>query len=186
MTGLVASLLLIAVAEMGDKTQLLALSLASRYQALKVLLGITIATLFVFLFSTFVGQAVSRFIPMRHLQIIVGLAFVAFGIWTLIGNSFLEKESKNGERSVVITVAVAFFIAELGDKTQLATVSLAAKYRSFMGVWLGSTLGMVIADSIAIGVGNVAGKKLPEKIISYISAGIFIGFGMIAIVETLI
>ena len=82
-----------------------------------------------------------------------------------------------------MTVAIAFFLAELGDKTQLATISLAAQYHSFLGVWLGSTFGMVAADGIAIVVGIIAGKKLPEKLIKYISTAIFIIFGAWIIID---
>ncbi len=176
------SFFLIALAEMGDKTQLVALSFATKYKPAKVLLGIFIGTLVVHLFSVIIGEKVSAYIPAYYLKIIIGLSFVGFGIWTLRGDTCDEKERNRYKLGQTLTVAVAFFLAELGDKTQLATVSLAAQYHAFWGVWLGSTFGMVLADGIAIIVGVLAGKKLPERLIQYVSAGIFITFGIIVLI----
>ncbi len=178
------SFFLIAIAEMGDKTQLVALSFATKFKPWKVLIGIFIGTLVVHLFSVFIGEKVSAFIPQYYLKMLIGLSFIGFGIWTLRGDTCNEKEKNRYKLGPVATVAIAFFLAELGDKTQLATVSLAAQYDSFWGVWLGSTFGMVLADGIAIIVGIIAGKKLPEKIIKYVSAGIFILFGIIVMIVT--
>lgn len=183
MSGFIASLLLITAAEMGDKTQLLALSLAARYKATKVLIGITLATLLVHLFSAFIGSAISRLVSMNYLQIAVGLSFIGFGLWTLRGDKDDGGENKGGRFGVIVTVAIAFFLAELGDKTQLATISLAAGYDSFFGVWIGSTLGMVIADSLAIVVGVIAGQRLPERAVKIVSAIIFIIFGLITVAQ---
>ena len=185
MRGFIASILLIAAAEMGDKTQLLALSLATRYKATKVLIGITLATLLVHLLSVFIGSAFSRLIPMNYLQLAVGISFIGFGAWTLRGDKDDGDKGEGSRFGAIATVAIAFFLAELGDKTQLATISLAAKYDSFFGVWIGSTLGMVIADSLAILVGVVAGQRLPEKAIKIVSAIIFILFGLITIGQAL-
>src|SRR3990167_8738684 len=183
MQTLISSFFLIAIAEMGDKTQLVALSFATKYKPTKVLLGIFIGTLVVHLFSVIIGERVSALI---HLKILIGLSFVGFGIWTLKGDSCNEKEKKGNKLGPILTVAIAFFLAELGDKTQLATISLAAQYHSFLGVWLGSTFGMVAADGIAIVVGIIAGKKLPEKLIKYISTAIFIIFGAWIIIDAVI
>ncbi len=177
------SFFFIAVAEMGDKTQLVALSFATKYKPAKVLLGIFIGTLVIHLFSVMIGEKISAYIPMHYLKIAIGLSFVGFAVWTLKGDTYEDGEKKSCKLGPIATVAIAFFLAELGDKTQLATISLAAQYRSFMGVWLGSTLGMVAADGIAIIIGIIAGKKLPEKMIRYISAGIFFLFGTIIIVD---
>ncbi len=180
-----SSLFLIAIAEMGDKTQLVALSFATKYKPMKVLLGIFIGTLVIHLFSVIIGERVSAFIPLKYLKLLIGLSFIGFGVWTLRGDSCPEGKSANGAWGPVATVAIAFFLAELGDKTQLATISLAAQYRSFTAVWLGSTFGMVIADAIAIIAGVIAGKRLPEKAIKYTSAGIFILFGIIIMLAAL-
>ncbi|MFA6187177.1 MAG: TMEM165/GDT1 family protein [Phycisphaerae bacterium] len=184
MLGFWASFVFILLAEMGDKTQLVALSFATKYKPMKVIIGITIGTLACHLLSVVIGRNLSVIIPMHYLKLVVGLSFVGFGIWTLKGDTYDEKENeKRFSFGPVLTVAIAFFIAELGDKTQLATISLAAQYKTFWGVWFGSTLGMVIADGIAIVIGYVMGKKIHEKVIEYISAGIFILFGIIITVQ---
>ncbi|HHT9144740.1 MAG: TMEM165/GDT1 family protein [Candidatus Brocadiaceae bacterium] len=183
MLSFVSSFFLIAIAEMGDKTQLVALSFATKYKPTKVLLGIFIGTIVVHLFSVIIGERVCALIPLNYLKILIGLSFVGFGIWTLKGDSCNEKEKKGNKLGPILTVAIAFFLAELGDKTQLATISLAAQYHSFLGVWLGSTFGMVAADGIAIVVGIIAGKKLPEKLIKYVSTAIFIIFGALIIID---
>lgn len=180
-----ASFFFILIAEMGDKTQLVALSFATRYKPWKVLFGITISTLLVFLVSSLIGAELARFIPMKVLKIVVGLSFIGFGLWTLRGDK-VEEDGKQSRFGPVMTVATAFFIAEMGDKTQLATLALAAPYRTFVAVWMGSTLGMIIADGLAIVVGVIAGKKLPEHVIRYVSATIFFIAGIATIVEALL
>lgn len=203
---------LITLAELGDKTQLLALCLAARYRWWQVLIGIFAATLFIHLFSTLVGQAVGSLIPELWLGIITGVLFIGFGIWTLKGDSDDgDDASKAGRFGPVVTVAIAFFLAELGDKTQIMTMTIAADpaavlrafgsagpaisgvlarmgldadgltgVQSFWGVWMGSTLGMMIADGVAIIVGSVLGKRLPERLITRISGALFIVFGLAA------
>lgn len=184
MLGFLASFFFIFLAEMGDKTQLVALSFATKYKPTKVIIGITIGTLACHLLSVVIGRNLSVLIPMHYLKLAVGLSFIGFGIWTLKGDTYNENENrKKFSFGPVLTVAIAFFLAELGDKTQLATISLAAQYKTFCGVWLGSTLGMVLADGMAILIGYIMGKKLPEKVIEYISAGIFILFGVIIAVQ---
>src|SRR5574340_1059616 len=153
MVSFLWSFFFIGIAEMGDKTQLVALSFATKYKPIKVLIGIFIGTLIVHLLSVIIGEKVSAFIPMHYLKILIGLSFIGFGVWTLRGDTCTEKEKKGNKLGTIATVAIAFFLAELGDKTQLTTISLAAQYRSFHGVWLGSTFGMVAADAIAIIVG---------------------------------
>lgn len=178
MTALLGSLFLITMAEMGDKTQLLALAFATRYRASQVLSGVFIATLLVHLVSVVLGEFIGTVIPMYWIQILAGVSFVFFGLWTLRGDTLEEEEEKAPKYGPVVTVGIAFFLAELGDKTQLATISLAAKYDAFWQVWIGSTLGMVVADGFAIIVGIVLGKRIPEKTIKWVSACIFIGFGL--------
>jgi putative Ca2+/H+ antiporter (TMEM165/GDT1 family) len=182
MLGFWASFLFIAIAEMGDKTQLVALSFATKYNPWKVIGGVFTATLLVHLLSVFIGEQTSAFIPMNYLKILVGISFIVFGLWTLKGDKYDDGQAKKSRFGPFITVAIAFFLAELGDKTQLATISLAAKYHSFIGVWLGSTLGMVVADGIAIAAGVWLGKKLPEQTIRYVSAGLFILFGVLMLI----
>ena len=195
---------LITLAELGDKTKLLALCLAARYRWWQVLIGIFGATLSIHLFSTLIGQAVGSIIPQLWLGVITGVLFVGFGVWTLRGE---KDDGDNGARTgrfgPIVTVAVAFFLAEMGDKTQIMTMTIAADpgaalrtfgwfaagwlpaglapptgAPAFFGVWMGSTVGMVIADGLAIIVGAVLGKTLPEKLITRISGVLFILFGV--------
>jgi putative Ca2+/H+ antiporter (TMEM165/GDT1 family) len=186
MAGFFSALFFIFLAEMGDKTQLVALSFATKFKPAKVVAGIFIGTLVSHLMAVIIGQNLNLIIPMRYLKVLVGISFIGFGAWTLKGDTYDEKKDKRGFKfGPVVTVALAFFLAELGDKTQLATVSLAAEYRSFLGVWAGSTAGMVFADGLAIILGVIAGKKLPEKVIKYISASIFVIFGFFILLEAL-
>jgi putative Ca2+/H+ antiporter (TMEM165/GDT1 family) len=205
--------ILITLAELGDKTQLLALALATKYKAWEVLLGIFLATIAVHLFSTLAGSLVGSLIPQFWLALVSGLLFVGFGVWTLRGDEEDEDAVKASKYGPIVTSAVAFFLAELGDKTQIMTMTIAADpaqvlrtfgsagpaierflagwglsaasltpQQAFWGVWLGSTVGMMIADGLAIIVGVVMGKTLPERLITRISGAIFIAFGLFAIV----
>ena len=186
MAGFWASLFFITAAEMGDKTQLVAMSFAAKYKPWKVIAGVFIATLVVHLLSVIIGEQTSALLPIYYIKLIVGASFIGFGLWPLKGDKLDEENVKPARFGPLLTVAIAFFLAELGDKTQLATISIAAQYKSFIGVWLGSTLGMVIADGLAIVVGIVAGKRLPERVIKYASAAIFIAFGVFTLVETVV
>ena len=172
------SLFLIFVAEMGDKTQLVALTLATRFKAGVVLAGVFVATLLVHAFSVLLGDLTGKLLPPGWLELLCGLAFVAFGLWTIRGDQADEGSGRiNRLKSPFLIVAVTFFLAELGDKTMLGTVTLAAQY-SPIQVWLGSTLGMVISDALAIWVGLILGRHLPEKAIKIGAAAIFFGVGI--------
>ncbi len=178
------SLLLILLAEMGDKTQLVALTFATRYSARTVLGGVFAATLLVHLFSVAIGELLGLALPAFWLGIAAGLAFIVFGLWTLRGDTLEDDGPKALHRfGPFLTVAVTFFLAELGDKTMLATITLASQHQAFVPVWLGSTLGMVVADGIAVLVGTVAGRRLPERAIRYGAAAIFILAGIVTIGE---
>ena len=123
-------------------------------------------------------------IPLDYVRIAAFASFILFGFWTLRGDT-LEGEDKRFNFSPFWTVAVAFFLAEMGDKTQLTTVALAAEYQSIFAVWFGTTTGMLIADAIGIGVGIVLGKKIPERTIKWTAAFIFIFFGLSGLYELL-
>jgi putative Ca2+/H+ antiporter (TMEM165/GDT1 family) len=178
MEGFWLSLFLIFVAEMGDKTQLVALTLASRFNTREVLTGVLVATLLVHAFSVLLGDLTGKLLAPGWLQILCGMAFVGFGAWTLRGDTAEDGNGRlNRLKSPFMVVAVAFFLAELGDKTMLGTVTLAAQY-SPVQVWLGSTLGMVISDGLAIWVGQALGRHLPERPIRIGAAAIFFAVGL--------
>ncbi|MFD0775378.1 TMEM165/GDT1 family protein [Streptomonospora algeriensis] len=174
--AIAASTAVIFIAEMGDKTQLVAMSLASRYRAATVLLGITIATLLVHGLSVLIAEVVGLALPTDWITLVAGVAFVCFGVWTLLGDELSDKDEERAAsrriRSGLITVAAVFFTAELGDKTMLATITVGAGYDWFP-VWIGSTIGMVAADALAIGLAALLGKKLPERAIQVGAALLF-------------
>jgi len=184
MSAYLASLAFVVLAEMGDKTQLLAMAFASRYRWQTVMWGVFVATLVNHLFAVVVGSYLTAFVPMGYIQTAAAASFILFGLWTLRGDK-LEGEDNRFNYGPFWTVAVAFFIAEMGDKTQLATVALAAQYNSIVPVWLGTTTGMLVADAIGIIVGTVLGKKIPERFIKWFAAFVFIAFGIIGLWEAL-
>ncbi|OZC50023.1 hypothetical protein CH267_23560 [Rhodococcus sp. 06-621-2] len=180
LSALLLSFAVIFVAELGDKSQLMAMTFALRYKWYVVIGGITIATTVTHLVSVAVGHFLGLSIPTHLISIVAGVAFVVFGLWTLKGDKLSDDEGDKASkvtRSAFIAIASAFFLAELGDKTMLATVTLAAD-NNWAGVWIGSTVGMVAADALAIVVGAVLGKHLPERIIQFGAAILFFVFGV--------
>jgi putative Ca2+/H+ antiporter (TMEM165/GDT1 family) len=171
----------VTLAEMGDKTQLLAMAFASKYKASKVLIGVFIATVFNHALAVAAGNYITRWEGAQvWIQGIAALSFIFFGLWTIRGDKLDGEDKKKSKFGPIATVAIAFFIAELGDKTQLATIALAAKFpASPIAILMGTTTGMIIADGIGIIIGVVMGKKIPEKTVKLISAAAFIMFGFI-------
>lgn len=184
MSIFIASFLFVVLAEMGDKTQLLAMAFACRYPAKTVLAGVLVATLLNHLLAVVVGSWLTNIIPLETIQIAASASFILFGLWTLRGDQ-LEGEDKKYKFSPFWTVAIAFFFAEMGDKTQLATVALAAKYQSIIPIWMGTTLAMLVADAFGIIVGVVLGKKIPERFVKWFAAVIFILFGIAGLYDSL-
>jgi putative Ca2+/H+ antiporter (TMEM165/GDT1 family) len=179
----------IFVAELGDKSQLMAMTFATRYRARDVLLGITAATAVVHLASVAVGALIGdAFADNQHyITIVAGVAFLFFAAWTLRGDELTDEEASKARDSrgmALLAVGVAFFLAELGDKTMLATITLATQ-EGWLGTWIGSTVGMVAADALAIGVGAVLGRQLPERVIKYGAAALFAIFGVLLVADGL-
>jgi Ca2+/H+ antiporter, TMEM165/GDT1 family len=183
-TAYIASLIFVVLAEMGDKTQLLAMAFATRYRWQTVMWGVFVATLANHLFAVLLGSYLTSIFPFHYIQIAASASFILFGLWTLRGDK-LDNEDKRFKFSPFWTVAVAFFFAEMGDKTQLATIALATKYESIIQVWFGTTSGMLIADAIGIIFGIVLGKKIPERAIKWFAALIFISFGVAGLYASL-
>lgn len=185
MPAFLASFIFVVLAEMGDKTQLLAMAFAAKYSAYKVLIAVFLATVINHALAVFAGHCLSVIIPFDIISFIAALSFILFGLWTIKGDK-LEGEDKKGSRfGPILTVGIAFFLAEMGDKTQLATISLAVEYQNMAMVLMGTTLGMIVADAIGIGAGLVLRKHIPEQKIKWISACIFIVFGFSGIFKIL-
>ncbi len=185
--ALAVSFAVIFVAELGDKSQLMALTFATRYRAATVLIGITLATAVVHLISVAVGYGLGATLPTGWISLAAAVAFFGFGAWTLRGDRLTEEEkakARRGGRSAMWAVAGAFFLAELGDKTMLATITLATQHGWF-GTWIGSTIGMVAADALAILVGRWLGTNLPERAIRYGAAALFAAFGAWLLVDAI-
>ncbi|MFY0409100.1 TMEM165/GDT1 family protein [Solicola sp. PLA-1-18] len=191
MEAFLISTAVIFVAELGDKSQLMAMTFATRFRVREVLLGITAATAVVHLASVAIGFLIGDAFAGSQdaISIVAGIAFLGFAAWTLRGDSLSDEEENKAKAAggaAFLAVAVAFFLAELGDKTMLATITLATRESDWLavfGVWLGSTLGMVVADALAIVVGAVLGRHLPERFIRYGATVAFLAFGVVLIAE---
>lgn len=176
----------IFVAEMGDKTQILAMAFATKYPVKKVLLGIFIGSFLNHGLAVFLGNLLSRYIPVNSLQIIAGFAFVGFALWTLLANDEEdETENKRIRFGPVFTVSLAFFLGELGDKTQLAAITLSTEALYPLAILCGTVSGMVFTGSIGIFIGKKLGEKIPEMAIKLFAAGVFMFFGLIKLLQTL-
>ena len=187
MYAFLLSTAVIFVAELGDKSQLMAMTFAARYRARDVLIGITIATAVVHLASVGIGALIGTSFEdyQDTISIVAGLAFLGFGAWTLRGDELSDEEeakAANSSGMALLAVGTAFFLAELGDKTMLVTITLATQ-EGWLGTWIGSTLGMVAADALAILVGAVLAKKLPETAIKYGAAALFAIFGGLLVLD---
>jgi putative Ca2+/H+ antiporter (TMEM165/GDT1 family) len=183
---IVLSFAVIFVAELGDKSQLMALTFATRYKLVPILIGITIATAVVHAVSVLLGAVLAVSLPTSALNIAAGVAFLGFAAWTLRGDTLSADEAAKAERmsnrSAIVAASGAFFLAELGDKTMLATITLASTHGAF-AVWLGSTIGMVVADALAILVGRLLGRRLPERVITIFASVMFVIFGVVLLLE---
>lgn len=173
---------IVFLAELGDKSQLMALTFAMRYRWWVVLGGIATATAAVHLISVGVGYFLGAALPTRAISLIAAMTFLAVGLWTLrehfgaAADDEPEPKTQRTSTAPFFVVLSAFLLAELGDRTMFATAALATDY-DWVGVWLGSTIGMVAADALAIAVGILVGKHLPERAIGVGSGLLFLYFG---------
>lgn len=183
MESLLISAGVVALAEIGDKTQLLALVLAARYRRpIPIILGILVATLLNHALAGAVGSVLAAAIGPNALRWILGGSFIAMALWTLVPDESPETSSQPPRFGVFGTTLVAFFLLEMGDKTQIATVALAARYQSLLLVTVGTTLGMMLANVPAVLLGDVAATKLPMKLVRGIAAAIFLILGCIVLI----
>jgi len=195
--SLLAALGLVFLAELGDKTQLVALGFGARHRLGPVLAGMAAGYAVSNLLSVLIGGVLGAALPTRAIGIGGGLLFLGFAAWNLVGDRHGESESDgdgngdggspvaaSGTRAVVISVAVAMFVAELGDKTMLATATLAAQGNPVL-TWVGATIGICLSGAVGVLVGRSIGARLPERAIRIGSASLFAAFGAVLIATNL-
>ncbi len=180
MNSLLVSTGVVALAEIGDKTQLLAFILAARFKKpVPIILGILVATLFNHGLAGALGAWITRAVSPEVLRWVLGLSFIGMAVWTMIPDKIEDEEAHVAKRFGVFgATLITFFLAEMGDKTQIATVAMAAHFPSPMLVVVGTTLGMLIADVPAVLVGNKLADKIPMKLVHAIAAAIFAMLGV--------
>lgn len=184
-TTILISTGVVALAEMGDKTQLLAFLLAARFKKpVPIILGILLATIVNHGFAGALGAWITTLLSPNTLDWILGLSFIAMAIWTLKPDEIEEAEAKiAGRFGVFGATTITFFLAEMGDKTQIATVALAANYSSVILVVIGTTLGMMIADVPAVFIGTKFAQKVSMKLVHGIAAAVFAILGIITLLN---
>lgn len=170
---------IVALAEIGDKTQLLAFILAARFRKpLPIVLGILVATVANHALAGALGSWITLLMEPETLRWVLGMSFIGMAIWILIPDKFEEEDIKLTHFGVFGTTLVAFFLAEMGDKTQVATVALAAQYHAFFSVVAGTTLGMMIANVPAVFLGDRIAHRMPVRLVHAIAAAIFAILGV--------
>jgi len=175
---------LVALGEIGDKTQLLALLLAAKFRRpIPIILGILVATLANHALAGVVGDWIAQQLGPDLLRWVIGASFLAMAVWMLIPDQADDETDGQARFGVFVTTVIAFFLAEMGDKTQIATVALAARYHELVAVVAGTTLGMMIANVPAVLLGEVAAKKIPMKLVHGIAALIFAVLGVLTLLN---
>lgn len=176
--ALFASFMLVLLAEMADKTQLLVMAFAAKYRAGQVMAGIAMSVMVMMGLAVGVGKLLTAVVPMNVIATVAALSFIGFGLWTLRAEDDEHEGGGAAKWGPVVTVVLAFLIAEMGDKTQLATVGLAVKYDSALAVFAGSTLGMLVADGAGLLVGVALHRHLPATTLRLFAAIVFMLFGL--------
>jgi putative Ca2+/H+ antiporter (TMEM165/GDT1 family) len=183
MEALLVSTGIVALAEIGDKTQLLSLLLASRFRRpLPILFGIFVATILNHACAGAVGMWVTHTLGEDVMRIVLAISFLAMAVWTLIPDKAPLAETKASRLGIFGTTLIAFFLIEMGDKTQIATVALAAQYDAFYSVVTGTTIGMMLANIPAVLLGERATKVVPVRIIQKIAAALFVVLAILTLV----
>jgi Ca2+/H+ antiporter, TMEM165/GDT1 family len=179
MTAFLISIGVVALAEIGDKTQLLALALAAKYRKpWPIILGILFATLANHFLAGAVGTWLTRALGPDVMRWALGLSFIAMALWMLVPDKLDDASAKTSRFGVFGTTLIAFFLVEMGDKTQIATVALAARYDALVAVVMGTTIGMMLANVPAVLLGNVAAEKLPKRVMNALAALVFLLIGV--------
>ncbi|MBK8800900.1 MAG: TMEM165/GDT1 family protein [Fibrobacteres bacterium] len=179
MNAFLVSTGIVALGEIGDKTQLLAFMLAAKFRRpAPIVLGILVATILNHALAGIVGSWATTLVSPSVLRWILGGSFVAMAAWTLIPDKLDEKEAKLAKYGAFLTTLFAFFLAEMGDKTQVATIALAAQFKTVLPVVAGTTLGILIADIPAVFIGDRAAKIVPVRVVHMIAAALFAIIGI--------
>ena len=183
MEAFLVSTSIVALAEMGDKTQLLSLVLAARFRKpWPIVWGIFVATVFNHALAGAAGAWITTLIGPQMLRWVLGVSFIAMAVWMLIPDKLEDGDTGEGPRwGVFGTTVVAFFLAEMGDKTQIATVMLAAQYSGWLWVVAGTTLGMMLANAPVVWLGERITRRIPLRTVHVVSAGIFLVLGILAL-----
>jgi putative Ca2+/H+ antiporter (TMEM165/GDT1 family) len=174
---------LVAIAEIGDKTQLLAMILATRYRKpVPIILGILVATVANHALAAWAGAAVAGWLGPQAMRWILGGLFLAMAVWCLIPDKADEGPSATSAAGAFVATTIAFFVVEIGDKTQIATVALAARFQSLLLVTAGTTAGMMLANVPAVLFGDVLARVIPLQVVRAAAAGSFVVLGVLALV----
>jgi putative Ca2+/H+ antiporter (TMEM165/GDT1 family) len=180
--ALLVSAGLVAVAEVGDKTQLLAMILATRYRRpVPIILGILVATLANHALAAWAGALVAGWLGPDVMRWILGVLFLAMAVWCLIPDKAEEGPKAAGAAGAFVATTIAFFLVEIGDKTQIATVALSARFNDLLAVTAGTTLGMMLANVPAVLCGDVLARKVPLRLVRGVAAASFIVLGGLAL-----
>lgn len=186
MEPILTSTAVVALAEIGDKTMLLAIVLAARFRKpVPIILGILVATLANHGIAALVGQSVANLLEGEWFRYAVGISFIAMAVWTLVPDKLDEDEEQEAPRfGAFLTTTIAFFLVEIGDKTQVATIALAAQFQDVVLVTIGTTLGMMIANVPAVLFGHTLVERLSLSLMRAIAALLFLAIGIWVIAET--
>ena len=181
MEAFFVSTAIVAIAEIGDKTQLLALMLAARYRKpVPIILGILLATLANHALAAWLGAAVAGWVGADTMRWILGAAFIAMAGWCLIPDKADDGRQTARQAGAFLATLVAFFIVEIGDKTQIATVALAARFNSLVLVTAGTTVGMLLVNTPVVLFGDAIARRLPLRIVRIVAALLFVALGLAA------
>lgn len=189
MQTFIVTMLVVAIVEMGDKTQLMTMALASKYKVKDILFGITLSIILLNLIAVGLGAALSNLLPLNFIHLLAGISFLIFALWSVLSDKVISEKNTCtffGRMPVSFVIAVIFFMSELGDKTQLYTISVAAAQPELAPViFLGATFGLVLADAIGLIAGLLLSKNLPADLIKWISYSIFSCYGFLTLNEYL-
>lgn len=185
MEALLTSTAVVALAEIGDKTQLLAIVLATRFKKpLPIIAGIFGATIANHFLAALVGSQVASILDGQWFHYAIAISFIAMAAWTLIPDKLDDEEHKPARFGAFVTTLIAFFLVEMGDKTQVATIALGARFHDVIAVTTGTTLGMMLANVPAVFLGHEVLKYVPMNVVRMIAAGLFLVIGLWVLAQT--